>query len=257
VRILVTNDDGIFADGIRHLAEVASELGEVVVVAPDREQSASSHSLTLNRPLRIREVETDRFAVDGTPTDCVNLAVQNLLQDRPADLVLSGINAGLNLGDDVTYSGTVSATFEANLLGLPGIAFSQDTSDGFSFETAGDLVREVLKEVLAEGLQPDLLLNVNFPAQARGGVRLTRLGHRHYMQTVTEKHDPKGRKYYWIGGTPKWEKKEGTDQVAVSEGYVSLTPLHLDLTDYPGLESHSGLAERLHELGAGRAGENG
>ncbi len=251
MRILVTNDDGIYADGIRHLAAVAAELGEVVVVAPDREQSASSHSLTLNQPLRMRRVDERSYAVDGTPTDCVNLAVQGLLKDGLPDLVLAGINYGLNLGDDVTYSGTVSAAFEANLHNLPGIAFSQKVGEGFSFETAAELVRGVLKEVFAEGLKPDLLLNVNLPIHPRGGVRLTRLGHRFYHQTVTEKLDPKGRKYFWIGGTPEWEEEEGTDYSAVEAGYVSVTPLHLDLTDYPGLKRYAPLAERLRHLGAG------
>lgn len=251
MRILVTNDDGIYADGIRHLAAVAAELGEVIVVAPDREQSASSHSLTLNRPLRMRQVEERSYAVDGTPTDCVNLAVQGILKDGLPDLVLSGINYGLNLGDDVTYSGTVSAAFEATLHQLPGIAFSQKVGEGFSFETAAELVRGVLKEVLAGGLTPDLLLNVNLPVRPCGGVQLTRLGHRYYHQTVTEKQDPKGRSYFWIGGIPEWANEEGTDFAAVEAGYVSVTPLHLDLTDYPGLKRYAPLAERLRGLGAG------
>ncbi len=249
MRILVTNDDGVFADGIRHLVAAASEFGEVVVVAPDREQSASSHALTLHQPLRMRRVEEHWYAVDGTPTDCVNLAVQGLLKDGQPDLVLSGINRGPNLGDDVTYSGTVSAAFEASLHRLPAIAFSQKMGDGSSFADAEEMARGFLTAVLAEDLEKDLLLNVNFPLGACKGVRLTRLGHRFYHQTVVEKTDPSGRRYYWIAGTPEWEEEEGTDHAAVCEGYVSVTPLHLDLTDYPGLERYAPLRRRLGGLG--------
>ena len=232
--------------------QAASRFGEVVVVAPDREQSASSHSLTLNRPLRMRKVEENRFAVDGTPTDCVNLAVHGLLKgagDQP-DLVLSGINYGPNMGDDVTYSGTVSAAFEANLHGLPGVAFSQHLDGDFSLEVAETVVTGFLEELLAEPLPRDLLLNVNLPAGECRGVRLTRLGRRVYEQTVVEKRDPKNRRYYWIGGNPVWETEEGTDHTAVSEGYISVTPLHLDLTDYKGLERYKPFSERLARLAA-------
>ncbi len=251
MRILVTNDDGIFSEGIQRLAEAAAHFAdEVFVVAPDREQSASSHALTLHRPLRLRKVRTNWFAVDGTPTDCVNLAVQGLLKESgPPDLVLSGINFGPNLGDDVTYSGTVSAAFEANLLRLPAIAFSQRVGDGFSFATAGELARRFLAAVLREPLARDLLLNVNLPLGPCQGLRLTRLGHRTYDQTVVEKLDPKGRKYFWIAGTPQWEEEEGTDHRAIHEGYVSVTPLHLDLTDYPGLDRYAALGENLRDLG--------
>ncbi len=249
MRFLITNDDGIFAEGIRHLARAASTFGEVLVVAPDREQSASSHALTLHQPLRLRQVEEHWFAADGTPTDCVNLAVQGMLKDGPPELVLSGINYGPNMGDDVTYSGTVSAAFEANLHGLAAIAFSQDVGDGFSFDRAEELVRQILAVVLEEKPPKDLLLNVNLPAGKSRGLRLTRLGHRYYNQTVVEKTDPKGRQYYWIAGTPEWEDEEGTDHRAVTEGYVSVTPLHLDLTDYPGLERYAPLGQRLLDLG--------
>lgn len=249
MRILITNDDGIFADGIRHLIRAAEGFGEVVVVAPDREQSASSHALTLHQPLRLREVEPHRYAVNGTPTDCVNLAIQGLLKESPPDLVLSGINYGGNMGDDITYSGTASAAFEANLHGLPAIAFSQHIREGFSLETAEELVRGFLVTVLENEPSPDLLLNVNLPAVPCQGVRLTRLGHRTYKQTVVEKTDPKGRAYYWIAGTPEWEQQEGTDFTAVTEGFISVTPLHLDLTDYPGLERYVPLEQRLAHLG--------
>lgn len=244
-RILVTNDDGIFSEGIRLLARALGRLGEVVVVAPDREQSATGHSLTLTRPLRMQRLEDGWYAVDGTPTDCVNLAVLALLKESPPDLVVSGINFGLNVGDDVTYSGTVSATFEASLLGIPSIAFSQEVAEGFSFARSCDLAAAFVETVLAEAVPRDLLLNVNFPAGEAKGVVFTRLGKRVYQQSVIENVDPRGRKYYWIAGTPVWQEDPGTDHAAVQDGYVSVTPLHLDLTDYRGLEAYTGLARRL------------
>jgi 5'-nucleotidase len=249
-RILVTNDDGIFSEGIKLLAESLGALGEVWVVAPDREQSAMGHALTLSRPLRMQKVEERRYAVDGTPTDCVNLAVLSLLQETKPDLVVSGINFGLNLGDDVTYSGTVSATFEGTLLGIPSVAFSQEVAEGFSFAPAAAFARELCGILLAGELElpRDLLLNVNVPAGPIRGVRLTRLGRRVYKQSVIEKLDPRGRKYYWIAGTPQWEKATGTDYEAVVQGSVSVTPLHLDLTYYPGLESFGALRDRLTAL---------
>ncbi len=249
MRILITNDDGIFSEGIKILAEALADLGQVIVVAPDREQSASGHSLTLNRPLRIHQMREHWYAVDGTPTDCVNLAVQGLLKEKPPDLVVSGINFGLNLGDDVTYSGTVSATFEANLHHLPGIAFSQEVAEGFSFATAGQFAHQLVQVAIAGELPTDLLLNVNIPAASYQGVRFTRLGRRHYHQTVVEKLDPKGRKYYWIAGTPEWEEEAGTDQHAISNGFVSVTPLHLDLTDYRSLEEYGPLQKKIEQLG--------
>jgi 5'-nucleotidase len=247
-RILITNDDGIFSEGIRLLAGALRTLGEVVVVAPDREQSASGHALTLSRPLRMQKVEDNWYAVDGTPTDCVNLAVLSLLKDRPPDLVCSGINFGLNVGDDVTYSGTVSATFEGTLLGIPSIAFSQEVAEGFSFATAANFARTLVDTLLTEELPKDLLLNVNIPAGEIRGVTLTRLGRRIYKQSVVEKIDPRGRKYYWIAGKPQWQRDSGTDHEAVSSGFVSVTPLHLDLTYYPGLESFGSLQEKLSRL---------
>jgi 5'-nucleotidase len=247
-RILLTNDDGIFSEGIRCLARSLSPLAEVVVVAPDREQSAMGHALTLSRPLRMQRIEENWYAVDGTPTDCVNLGVLALLKDNPPNLVCSGINFGLNLGDDVTYSGTVSATFEGTLLGIPSVAFSQEVGEGFSFEPAGDFARRLVEILLTEELPRDLLLNVNVPAGPIQGVSFTRLGRRVYQQSVVEKEDPRGRKYYWIAGTPQWEKASGTDFEAVSTGRISVTPLHLDLTYYAGLESFTSLREKLATL---------
>ncbi|MCB1057754.1 MAG: 5'/3'-nucleotidase SurE, partial [Acidobacteria bacterium] len=247
-RILVTNDDGVFSEGIRLLAEALGEVGKVTVVAPDREQSASGHSLTLHRPLRLQRVREDWYTVDGTPTDCVNLAVLGLMKDEPPDLIVSGINFGLNLGDDVTYSGTVSATFEGSLLGIPSVAFSQEVAEGFSFETAAHFARQFIGALIDGKLPEDLLLNVNLPAGDIRGVSFTRLGHRVYKQSLVEKLDPRGRKYYWIAGTPEWTPEEGTDHEALVNGRVSVTPLHLDLTDYRGLGSFDGLQDRLAHL---------
>jgi 5'-nucleotidase len=250
MRILITNDDGIFSEGLRELAEAMAAHGEVVVVAPDREQSASGHSLTLNRPLRLQKVREHWYAVDGTPTDCVNMAVHGVLKEAPPDLVVSGINFGVNMGDDVTYSGTVSAAFEASLHSLPAVAFSQQIAEGFSFALAAQGAREIVGALIATGLPKDLLLNVNFPAQSpHKGLRWTKLGKRYYEQSIVEKLDPMGRKYYWISGVPKWALEgEGTDHQAVSTGYVSVTPLHLDLTDYRGLAEEAPLRDRLEHL---------
>ncbi len=248
MRILITNDDGIFSEGLKLLAEELSALAKIVVVAPDREQSASSHSLTLNRPLRMQRVREHWYAVDGTPTDCVNLGVQGLLKEAPPDLVVSGINFGINVGGDVTYSGTVSAAFEASMQRLPGIAFSQEVGEGFSFAGAAEIARRMVAALIAGELPRELLLNVNIPAGTPRGVRWTRLGTRVYRQTVVEKLDPKGRKYYWIAGTPEWQHETGTDYDALMSGYVSVTPLHLDLTDYRGLENSATLRDRLEHV---------
>ncbi|HUF78505.1 MAG TPA: 5'/3'-nucleotidase SurE [Thermoanaerobaculia bacterium] len=251
-RILVTNDDGVYSEGIKRLAEVLSELAAVTVVAPDREQSASGHALTLHRPLRIRQLDETWFSVDGTPTDCVNLAVLWLMKENPPDLICSGINFGTNLGDDVTYSGTVSATFEGSLLGIPSVAFSQEIGEHFSFERgarfAGELLASLLAEEVAGELPQDLLLNVNIPVGEIRGVRFTKLGRRRYNQSIVEKLDPRGRKYYWIAGAPEWEQGEGTDFDAIARSLVSITPLHLDLTDYRGLEAFGSLRERIERL---------
>jgi 5'-nucleotidase len=248
-RFLVTNDDGVYSEGLRLLATALGRLGEVIVVAPDREQSATGHSLTLTRPLRLQKLEPGWYSVDGTPTDCVNLAVLWLLQENPPDFVVSGINFGLNVGDDVTYSGTVSATFEGSLLDIPSIAFSQEVGEGFSFARSAEIAARFVGALVGQpDLPRDLLLNVNFPAAPAKGVRFSRLGKRVYRQSVVEKTDPRGNKYYWIAGTPEWRDDVGTDHAAVQEGWVSVTPLHLDLTDYRGLESNSDLAAQFHAL---------
>ncbi|MDX1645458.1 MAG: 5'/3'-nucleotidase SurE [Thermoanaerobaculia bacterium] len=248
LRLLLTNDDGVDAKGLRALAEALRSIGEVTVVAPDREQSATGHSLTLDRPLRLRELGEGVHAVDGTPTDCVNLAILWLMEEEPPDLVVSGINHGLNLGDDVTYSGTVSATFEGVLLGVPSIAFSQQLESGFSFERSAEIAARLVGRLLAEELPRDLLLNVNLPAASPRGVNLTKLGKRVYQQVIAEKKDPRGRRYFWIAGTPEWQEEAGSDHEAISDDRVSVTPLHLDLTDYDRLRADPDeLLERLRE----------
>jgi 5'-nucleotidase len=234
--ILVTNDDGVHAAGLQALAAALDELGEVYVVAPDREQSAVGHALTLHRPLRVTQVGERRFSVNGTPSDCVNLAVLGLLPERPV-LVAAGVNHGSNLGDDVTYSGTVSAAMEGTLLGVPSMAVSQADAGTAGFESAAAVSRLVASRVLVEGLPAKTLLNVNIPAGVAAGVRMTRLGHRVYREKVVREVDPRGQPYYWIGaGPPEWAEDERSDIAAVERGLASVTPLHLDLTHYGAME---------------------
>jgi 5'-nucleotidase len=239
--ILVSNDDGIHSEGLQALTEAIRAHARVVVVAPDREQSAVSHALTLHRPLRIDQVGDARWTVDGTPTDCVNLAINGILQERPV-LVVSGINKGANLGDDVTYSGTVSAAMEGTLLGVPSIAVSQIGRGPYDFTIAATFAGELVERVLASPMPPDTLLNVNVPQFAPGerprGIALTRMGKRRYGDAIIEKVDPRGRKYYWIGGEElSFVEAEGTDFHAVSQGCISLTPIHLDLTNYASFDA--------------------
>jgi 5'-nucleotidase len=232
--LLVTNDDGVHAAGLAALAEALEPLGEVWIIAPDREQSACGHALTMHLPLRPHRLADRRFSVNGTPSDCVNLGVLGFLPERPA-LIAAGINHGSNLGDDVTYSGTVSAAMEGTLLGVPSIAFS--LLDGHTdFSAAARVARLVAMRTLVEGLPPKTLLNVNVPAGSPRGLRFTRLGHRVYSDKIVEHVDPRGRTHYWLGtGEPTWETLEGTDMGAVHEGYVAVTPLHLDLTNHRAL----------------------
>ena len=232
--LLVTNDDGVHAAGLAALAEALDSLGDVWVIAPEREQSACGHALTMHLPLRPHRLGERRFALNGTPSDCVNLGVLGFLPERPA-LIASGINHGSNLGDDVTYSGTVSAAMEGTLLGVPSIAVS--LLDGLDdFTAAARVARLVAMRTLVEGLPPKTLLNVNVPAGGPRGLRFTRLGHRVYSDKIVEHVDPRGRTHYWIGtGDPTWEALEGTDMGAIHDGYVAVTPLHLDLTNHRAL----------------------
>lgn len=235
--ILVTNDDGIHSEGIKKLASALRRLGDVYVVAPDREQSAASHSLTLHRPLRVTQAGPRMYAVDGTPTDCVSLAVNGVLPALP-DILVSGINRGGNLGEDVTYSGTVSAAMEGTLLGVPSLAFSLVARDDFDFSPAARFACRLARHVIREGLPKDTLLNVNVPSvKAIKGHRVTKLGKRFFTDVVVEKVDPRGKKYYWIGGDMvRWEGGKDADFYAISKGYISITPLHLDLTNFSSIE---------------------
>src|SRR5438093_6007131 len=225
--VLLTNDDGVHAEGLAALGRAFAELGDAYIVAPEREQSACGHALTLHRPIRPVQLGERRFAVNGTPSDCVNLAVLGFLPAPPV-LVVSGVNHGTNLGDDVTYSGTVSAAMEGILLGVPSIAVSLVT--GGDFAEAGRAARLVAARTLVEGLPPKTLLNVNVPADPPKGIRVTRLGHRVYSGKIVEQIDPRGRTHYWIGGgEPVWDLLEGSDMQALNEGFVSVTPVYLDL----------------------------
>lgn len=241
MRIMVTNDDGINAPGIKALAEALRELGEVIVVAPDRERSAAGHSLTLHSPLRVFELREGWYAVDGTPTDCVNMGIHSLLSFKP-DLVVSGINHGGNLGDDVTYSGTVAAAMEANLMGIPAIAVSLATYGASDhFPDAARVALRIARETIAKGLPEDTFLNVNVPNLPFEQLReplVTRQGKRSFVGKIVDKIDPRGRKYYWIGSEePSFLDEAGTDFHAVGLGHVSVTPLHLDLTNYRSMET--------------------
>lgn len=239
--ILVTNDDGILSPGLTVLADALSILGRVVVVAPDRERSAIGHSLTLHAPLRAEELKKDFFSVTGTPTDCVNLGIHGLL-DAPPDIVVSGINRGGNLGDDVTYSGTVAAAMEATLMDVPAFAISLESPsfNAEDFHNAAQFACYMTKKIISQGLPTDTFLNVNVPVGALKGVQLTRQGKRNYTETVEEKIDPRGKKYYWIGGGELgFHDVEGTDFHAVVNQYVSVTPLHLDLTNYRSFDALS------------------
>jgi 5'-nucleotidase len=235
VRILVTNDDGIEAPGLAALAETMALFGEVVVVAPDGNRSASAHSLTLERPLRVVEVRPNWYACDGTPADCVHFALNGLLRERRPAVSVSGINQGGNLGQDITYSGTVMGALEATLIGVPALAVSIDARSGFDFSGAKAVTERVVRAILAHGLPPGVLLNLNapnLPPERLKGLRLTRQGHRVYGDEIQERVDPRGKKYYWIAGQDLgFEALDGTDMVAVREGYASLTPISCDMTD--------------------------
>jgi 5'/3'-nucleotidase len=246
--ILVTNDDGVHAAGLAALAAALADLGEVYVVAPDREQSAVGHALTLHRPLRVDQLGERRFAVNGTPSDCVNLGILGLLPERPV-LVASGINHGSNLGEDVTYSGTVSAAMEGTLLGVLSMAVSLSEPDGSGFDEAGAVARAVATRLLVEGVPPLTLVNVNVPRGAVKGVRVARLGHRVYSEKAVRETDPRGRPYYWIGaGPPVWEEDGDSDIAAVHNGYAAVTPLHLDLTHHGALRGMAGWEGALNSF---------
>ncbi|TAJ33912.1 MAG: 5'/3'-nucleotidase SurE [Reyranella sp.] len=236
-RILVTNDDGINAPGLDAMIDIASQLSQDVwIVAPEYNQSGAGHSLSLTHPVRARQITEKRFALEGTPTDCVLFAVKHLLKDRKPAIVLSGVNRGSNMADDVTYSGTIAGAMEGCLLGIPSIAFSQAYTHPhpLKWETATQYGADVARRVLAGGIPRNILVNVNFPDVAASevkGTRVTRQGVRGFGGHIVERTDPRGGTYYWIAYAPgEHERDEESDITAVRSGYISVTPLHLDLT---------------------------
>lgn len=246
MRILCTNDDGYLALGVRVLASAARNFGEVTIVAPDREQSATSHSLTIHHPLRARRSTDGALVVDGTPTDCVILAVNELLDRRP-DICLSGVNHGPNMGEDVLYSGTVAAAMEGVTLGVPSVAisFAGPASDLETLQTYREMLTRLVHRVVQVRAFPrETLLNVNLPAcgaAAVKGTKVTALGSRYFSESLTRMRDPWGREMFWIGGgSIHWTGGEESDHHAVADGYVSITPLHMDLTNYDLLETVRG-----------------
>jgi 5'-nucleotidase len=241
-RILVTNDDGYFSPGIEALANALQSLGDVIVVAPHTEASAVGHALTLRRPLRVEKIRHQVFSVDGTPTDCVNIAIDEIMPEPPA-LVVSGINKGLNVGDDVTYSGTVAGAFEAALLGYPGIAVSLERGGGDSnYVPAAEITAQIAALVLSKGLPFRTFLNINVPRGEILGIRTTVQAKRNHITKVDRRVDPRQRPYFWIEeAQDDWAPHDRSDRQAVKDGFVSVTPLQPDLTDHKALE----LVERL------------
>jgi len=239
VKILLSNDDGYRAPGLAALAAALSPLAEVTVVAPERDRSGASNSLTLDLPMRAQRADNGFIRVDGTPTDCVHIGITGLLDEEP-DMVVSGVNAGPNLGDDVIYSGTVAAAMEGRFLGLPAMAVSVGSHTPEHFETAARVARELVERLQTRPLAPDVILNVNvpdLPYDQLKGLVATRLGHRHKAEPAVKTRDPRGRTIYWIGPAgPEQDAGPGTDFHAMREGFVSVTPLHVDLTRHASLD---------------------
>lgn len=238
MNILISNDDGVYSPGLRVLAQAMRALGRVMVVAPDRDRSGASNSLTLTSPLRPRQIEADIWSVDGTPTDCVHLALTGLLDFTP-DIVISGINHGANMGDDVLYSGTVAAATEGRSLGLPAIALSLDAHEPQHLQSAARVAEILVQNILSHPLPPDTLLNVNIPDRPWNeirGLRATRLGKRHPSAPMVAALDPRGKPVYWVGPAgAAADDGEGTDFAAVRDGWVSITPVHFDMTRHESL----------------------
>ena len=244
-RILITNDDGIHSEGIEALEAAMSEIGEVYVVAPESEMSGAAHSLTLSRPLRIRQIDDRHWTVDGTPTDCVTFALNRIIStdERPA-ICVSGINHGANLGDDATYSGTVAGAMEATILGVPGIAFSLVATRSHDFTESARVAINVTRKALADGIPEWTLLNVNIPKGIPKGIRVTKQGFKDATPVISEHVDPRGKPYYWIGEVRVgFRAAGGTDFEAIDEGYVSVTPMRSDLTNHAAIEELKGWNE--------------
>ncbi len=248
-RILLTNDDGIHSDGLIKLEEALGEIGDVYTVAPASEMSGASHSLTLARPLRIRQIDARHWTVDGTPTDCVTLALNQILSaDERPHLCVSGINHGGNLGDDASYSGTIAGALEATILGVPGLAFSLVARERYDFTEAARFAVVAVRKALKEGLPPGTLLNINVPSGAIRGVRVTRQGVKNARPIISEHIDPRGKAYYWIGEEFfAGENAEGTDYDAVRQGYISVTPMRSDMTNHQAIAALAAWDELPHD----------
>ena len=260
MHLLISNDDGITARGIQVLSDRMRSLGKVTIVAPDQNRSGASNSLTLESPVRIRETGDRTYCVSGTPTDCVHIALTGLLEKDP-DMVVSGINAGANLGDDVIYSGTVAAAMEGRFLGFPAIAVSLVFMERPEhYPTAAEAVALLVERLIKDPLPADTILNINVPDlpwQEIKGFEVTRLGHRHRAEPVVKTTDPRGRPMYWIGPAgPEQDAGPGTDFDAIRRGYISITPIHVDLTRYQALEQVSGWVSEISFDQAGKP-ENG
>ncbi len=240
MHLLISNDDGYQAEGIKALAAALASLGDITIVAPSRNRSGASNSLTLERPIRAIETENGFISVDGTPTDCVHLAITGLLNEEP-DMVVSGINAGANLGDDVLYSGTVAAAMEGRFLGFPAIAISLASYESQHFNTAAQVALQLVQRLETQPLPADIILNVNvpdLPMAEIAGFQSTHLGHRHKAEPVVKTHDPRGRPIYWVGSAgPEQDAGPGTDFHAIRHGFVSVTPLQVDLTRYNAVDT--------------------
>jgi 5'-nucleotidase len=251
MKILISNDDGFLAPGLKILAETLREIAEITVVAPDRNRSGASNSLSLVNPLRTMTMDNGFISVNGTPTDCVHLAITGLLKEMP-DIVVSGINEGGNLSDDVLYSGTVAAATEGRFLGLPAIAISLAGRKCQHYETAAHVAKNLVLQLQVDSLPSDTVLNVNvpdLPLKEIRGIQVTRLGTRHGAEPIIKTVDPRGRRIYWIGQPgPEQDAGPGTDFYAVNKGYISITPLHLDLTHYKVLEQLTGWVQELKIL---------
>ncbi len=249
MRVLISNDDGVFAPGINRLANALSTFVDIEVVAPDRNRSGASNSLTLSRPIKVKKLDNGYYSVEGTPTDCVHLAVTGFL-DTEFDMVVSGINEGANLGDDILYSGTVAAAMEGRYLGLPALAISMVGDNIQHYDTAAIIAKQLVMQLSSHRLPSQTILNINVPDMPLDkikGMQVTRLGTRHGAEPVVKDQDPRGRPIYWIGlPGAEADAGPGTDFYAISEGYVSITPLHLDMTNYKMFDQLANWLDEIH-----------
>jgi len=243
--ILISNDDGIHAEGIKTLKEAVKDLGRVIIFAPDSERSASSHSFTIHHPIRVRKIKEDVYSTDGTPTDCILYSQRGILKGKP-DIILAGINHGANLGNDVSYSGTIAIAMEGTLLGIPSVAFSQvGYREPFDREFAKRIVRIITRRVMNEKLPEGVFINVNLPPKPNGKLKITKLGNRIYRDSIVKGKESERGIIYTLGGeSPTWIPEEGSDFNAIDEGFVSVTPIHMEYTDFGTMEKLSHWEEK-------------